>query len=81
MPVVLSIDCAGKTDEQVFYEAVTHTYPIWEDSRRLKQSPETFEEQRGNYWIRREFGCFTLRLNQASEKVVEGVKALGFRVE
>jgi erythronate-4-phosphate dehydrogenase len=78
MPVVLSIDCAGKTDEQVFYEAVTHTYPVREDSRRLKQSPETFEEQRGNYWIRREFGCFTLRLNQASEKMVEGVKALGF---
>ncbi|MDR3261913.1 MAG: 4-phosphoerythronate dehydrogenase [Tannerella sp.] len=80
MPVILSVDCKGKTGEQVFYEAVTHTYPIGEDSLRLKQSPETFEEQRGNYWIRREFGAFTLCLNDAEAAVAEGLAKLGFHI-
>jgi erythronate-4-phosphate dehydrogenase len=83
VPTVFSLDCSGMTDEQVLYEAVTHTYPIEDDSRRLKQSPEQFEELRGNYWIRREFGCYTLRLKGADEnaKVVNGLRALGWTVQ
>jgi len=78
MPTVISIDCKGKTEQQVFYEAVTHTYPLWEDSLRLKQTPSGFEEQRGDYWIRREFNNFTVQLLHPDEKVVEGLKTLGF---
>lgn len=80
MPVKFTIDGKGKTDEQIFYEAVTHTYPIKEDSYSLKQSPAKFEELRGNYWTRREFGCFTLQLQRTSEKVQEGLKDLGFNI-
>jgi len=80
VPTDIRIDCAGKTEQQVFYEAVTHTYPIWEDSLRLKHTPFDFEQQRGDYWIRREFGCFTLRLENPTEKMVEGLGALGFKV-
>ena len=36
MPTVISIDCNGKTKQQILYEAVIHTYPIWEDTLRLK---------------------------------------------
>ena len=78
MPTVISIDCEGKTEQQVFYEAVTHTYPVWEDSLRLKQMPAEFEKQRGDYWIRREFGCFTIQLNHPTEKMVNGLSSLGF---
>ncbi|MDR0757225.1 MAG: 4-phosphoerythronate dehydrogenase [Tannerella sp.] len=77
-PVTFAVDCRGRTPEEVFYEAVTHTYPVREDSCRLKQSPATFEEQRGNYWIRREFGCYTLRLHGASADVANGLRDLGF---
>ena len=79
MPTVIRIDCEGKTAQQVFYEAVTHTYPIWEDSLRLKQIPAAFEKQRGDYWIRREFGCFTVHLEHPTEKMVHGLGVLGFR--
>jgi erythronate-4-phosphate dehydrogenase len=80
MPSLLTIDCKGKTAGQIFYEAVTHTYPVWEDSRQLKQSPGCFEKFRGNYRIRREFGSFTLHLNQADEKTVRSLRSLGFKI-
>ncbi|MDR2811343.1 MAG: 4-phosphoerythronate dehydrogenase [Tannerellaceae bacterium] len=80
MPTQWSIDCEGKTVEQVFYEAVTHTYPIWEDSERLKQSPGSFEKQRGDYWTRREFESFSLNLSHADEKTVSGLQTVGFKI-
>ena len=79
MPTVISIDCEGKTEQQVYYEAVTHTYPIWSDSDRLKISPESFEEQRGRYWIRREFGNFTVQLQNPTAKITDNLSKLGFR--
>ncbi|MDR2120383.1 MAG: 4-phosphoerythronate dehydrogenase [Tannerella sp.] len=79
-PTSTTIDCKGKTDEEVFYRAVAHTYPVTADSLRLKQSPETFEEQRGSYWMRREFGSYTLRLNDAGPRVTNGLRELGFRM-
>ncbi|MDR1918593.1 MAG: 4-phosphoerythronate dehydrogenase [Tannerellaceae bacterium] len=81
MPTSLSIDCEGKTGDEVFYEALTHTYPVWEDSERLKQSPERFEKLRGDYWIRREPGCFTLRLLHAGEGLTGRLQSLGFITE
>ena len=79
MPTVIRIDCKGKTEQQVLYEAITHTYPIWEDSLRLKQTPSAFEQQRGDYWIRREFGCFAIHLEHPTEKIVHSLGLLGFR--
>jgi erythronate-4-phosphate dehydrogenase len=81
MPTVIRIDCEGKTEQQVLYEAVTHTYPIWEDSKRLKQLPADFEKQRGDYWIRREFGSFTLQLKHPTDKMVDRLGLLGFNMQ
>ncbi|MDR2118882.1 MAG: 4-phosphoerythronate dehydrogenase [Tannerellaceae bacterium] len=80
MPATLHIDCRRKTREQVFFEAITHTYPVWEDSRMLKQSPGSFERLRGDYRIRREFGSFSLHLNQADGTTVDALQALGFKI-
>jgi len=81
VPTSFTIDGAGKTDEQIIYEAVTHTYPIMEDSARLKNSPESFEEQRGGYWIRREFKNFTLTLENVNPAVSESLKNIGFIIK
>jgi len=80
MSTVINIDCEGKTEQEVFYEAVTHTYPIWEDSLRLKQTPADFEKQRGDYWIRREFNNFTIQLKNPTEAMVKGLRLLGFNL-
>jgi len=79
MPTVFNINCQGLTEQEVVYQAVTHTYPIWEDSLRLQHSPADFEKQRGNYWIRREFGCFTVHLEHPTDKMVHQLRLLGFR--
>jgi erythronate-4-phosphate dehydrogenase len=80
MPFNIQIDCKGKTEQQVYYEAVTHTYPIWEDNLLLKQTPDRFEELRGNYRIRREFGSFTIHLRNATEKAAQVLHLLGFNI-
>ena len=80
MPVIFSIEGVRKSFEQIIYEAVTHTYPIWEDSARLKTTPDTFEDQRGNYWIRREFHNFTIQPANINEEVLEALKNIGFNL-
>ena len=80
MNTVFSINGAGKSREQIIFEAVTHTYPIWNDSDRLKNSPDTFEEQRGAYWIRREFKNFTLKPVNISAETLTSLKNLGFNI-
>ena len=80
MPTTFAIDGTGKSDEQIIYEAVSHTYPILEDSALLKNSPDGFEEQRGGYWIRREFRNFTVNLKNVKETVSESLKGIGFNI-
>ena len=80
MPAEIALDGSGKSNERIFFEAVTHTYPVWEDSNRLKASPETFEEQRGGYRIRREFKNFTVRPSHIGNDTVETLRRIGFRI-
>ena len=78
MATFFSLDGTGKSYEQIIFEAVTHTYPIWEDSNRLKNSPGTFEEQRGGYWIRREFNNFTIKPANISAETLLSLQKIGF---
>jgi erythronate-4-phosphate dehydrogenase len=80
MPTAFSLDGTGKSDEQVLFEAVTHTYPLWEDSDCLKNSPETFEEQRGGYWIRREFNNFSIQPKSVNPKLLTTLQLIGFTI-
>jgi erythronate-4-phosphate dehydrogenase len=73
-------DGNGKSREQIIYEVVTHTYPIWEDSERLKQSPHTFESQRGNYRIRREFKNFSINARNVDNEILSTLKKIGFKI-
>lgn len=79
VPVIL-INCNGKTDEDVMREAVLHTYNIEDDSLRLKHSPSTFENQRGDYPMRREFHAYTVILKGGTRNTRMMLKNLGFKV-
>jgi len=74
------IDAAGKTFQQVLTEAVLHTYDISADSARLRASLATFEKQRGDYPIRREFTYYSVSLAGGTARMVEGLQRLGFKV-
>jgi len=80
MATVFSLDGTGKSHEQIIFEAVTHTYPIWEDSARLKNSAESFEEQRGGYWIRREFMNFTVVPVNIPVETLTSLQKIGFNI-
>ncbi|MDA3879412.1 MAG: 4-phosphoerythronate dehydrogenase PdxB [Prolixibacteraceae bacterium] len=76
----IQIDAKNKSSQQIVAEAVLATYPIWEDSERLKQSPETFENQRGEYPVRREFPVYTVKLQNHESEVGEILKLMGFSI-
>lgn len=59
---IIKIDGKGKTKQQIMAEAVIHTYDIREDDKRLRANPSTFEEQRGDYPVRRELGAYDVEL-------------------
>lgn len=74
------IDGTGKSTQQVLAEAIFATYDIREDDKRLRTSVETFELQRGDYPVRREFPTFELICKINNIKTINKLKQLGFKL-
>jgi len=75
------IDGVGKSSFHIVHEAVLHTYPIMKDHILLQRSPATFEQQRGQYPVRREFPSYTVRLLNGKPKAIDMLLKLGFKVK
>jgi erythronate-4-phosphate dehydrogenase len=78
---VLTINCIGKSDEEVLREAVSHTYNIDRDSDMLRQTPSDFEKLRGDYPLRREFQSYTIIPEGGSDKIRNMLEKIGFRIQ
>ncbi|MBN1387245.1 MAG: 4-phosphoerythronate dehydrogenase [Bacteroidales bacterium] len=65
------------SDFDILSKAILHTYPIEEDSDKLKKSPEQFEKLRNEYQPRREFHAYKVKTN--NELILNKLRALGFR--
>ncbi len=74
------IDCTNKTEQQIFSEAVLSTYDILSDDKTLRDSVQTFEEQRGNYPVRREFPYYSLELKNCNQEIEKKLSDLGFKI-
>jgi erythronate-4-phosphate dehydrogenase len=72
----LRISSDGSFEEKML-AAVSMTYNIKDDSEHLKKSPSTFEKQRGDYPLRREFPVFTVRCSD--EEIFIALIKLGFK--
>lgn len=72
------IDCSGRSKQQNLNEAIKYTYDIYEDDYRLRNSPATFEKQRGDYPVRREFTFYKLKLIGADPDTEQALFRLGF---
>ena len=59
-------------------ESVLHTYSPLQDSLRLRNAPESFEELRGSYPLRREFQAFLVLNAPAKERKI--LEQLGFQI-
>ncbi len=77
---LIQIDPAGKNEQEIISEAVLYTYPIWEDDQRLRSSPESFEKQRGNYPIRREFTTYRIEIKNRNKHQIQILKKIGFAI-
>ena len=80
-PVEFKLDAAGKSFQQVLTEAILYTYNILDDDRRLRQSPSTFEAQRSDYPVRREFPAFTVELTNATAEQSRALSDIGFKLK
>ncbi len=76
----LTINGKNKDPEDILREAVFHTYNISEDDIKLRFSPHDFEEQRGDYPVRREFPAFCIDLKNATTSVQKMLKDTGFNL-
>lgn len=78
---VISINNKTKSYEDIIAEAVIATYNIMEDDKRMRQSPGTFEKQREDYPLRREFSSFTVKLSNKDKEVERVLRRMGFKTE
>ena len=77
----IEIDHAGKSFEQAMLEIVSKSYNVIEDFQRLKNSPETFEKQRGDYPLRREFPAYTVKnSSKLFPELFGALKKLSFKM-
>jgi erythronate-4-phosphate dehydrogenase len=74
------IDGTNKTTQQILSEAVLATYNILEDDARLRASVGSFEKQRGDYPVRREFQAYTVAGKFNDTKVIDKFVRLGFKI-
>jgi erythronate-4-phosphate dehydrogenase len=77
---MIDLDCRETDPQRVIARAVLATYDILADDRRLRNSPGTFEQQRADYPVRREFDAYRVRLRNANERTASVLGTLGFTV-
>jgi erythronate-4-phosphate dehydrogenase len=70
--------------EKTLLEAVNISYDIKADCSRLRASPETFEKQRGDYPLRREFFYYVVAAKRGSRlnpEILSALRELGFNLK
>ena len=64
---------AGADKTELLYRAVTASYDIVSDDRRLRGAPADFEKQRGAYPLRREFDSYQVKAPETLAGILEGL--------
>jgi len=75
----IKINAEGLTTREVINKAILTTYNIIRDDETLRNSISTFEKQRGDYLIRREFNAFKINLINDDKNNLNILRQLGFR--
>lgn len=78
---LLQANFSKETFEQNLYPLVKNTYDITGDDKRLRLSPEDFEQQRGSYPIRREFDSYTVVAINIPEEDKQKLENLRFHLK
>jgi erythronate-4-phosphate dehydrogenase len=76
---VIAIDNKGKTDMDIISQIILTTFDIIEVDKRLRNSIETFEKQRADYPMRREFSSYTVKFQDENQILKEKLLKIGFK--
>jgi len=78
---VIELDGSKKNAEQVLADAILSTYEIESDDKALRDNPRLFEQLRGDYPVRREFGCYSVRAMNVNDEILRQLTKLGFKLD
>lgn len=67
-----------KSLEEILYEAVTTAYDILRDDQKLRENPQSFEQIRNEYPVRREFPAHQIELSSPHEEAERVLRGMGF---
>lgn len=84
----LEIDCTGRDDDEVLHEIIKQVYNIETDDTHIREAAvpceidraRNFDALRKNYRTRREFMNTKVSAGNASEKLKQKIRALGFKL-
>ena len=76
----IELDGSNLQGDQVLADAILSTYKIERDDRALRDKPQLFEQLRGDYPVRREFGSYSVRVSNVEPGLAEMLRKLGFNV-
>jgi erythronate-4-phosphate dehydrogenase len=76
----LIIDAKGLSHIEVLCQLIQQTYTVSADDNQLRKAINSFEELRGNYWMRREFKAYSVQLINGSVELRRKLERLGFKV-
>lgn len=77
---VIELDGSQQNAEAVLADAILSTYKIAGDDRALRDDPQLFEQLRGDYPVRREFGSYAVSAKNVEAELIEKLRKLGFKM-
>ena len=77
---VIELDGDKQRADSILAQAVLSTYDIESDDRALRENPQSFEQLRGDYPVRREFAAHSIRATNVDPEVENTLEKLGFRI-
>lgn len=77
---VITVNCRHKSKQQILSELITATYDIQKDDESLRNSPDKFENIRSEYYARREFSYYEVKLFNSNLLIETIVRELGFKL-
>jgi erythronate-4-phosphate dehydrogenase len=76
---VIELDGSKNNVDELLADAILSSYEIENDDRALRNNPRLFEQLRGDYPVRREFGSYSVRAGSIDPEMMEKLIKLGFK--
>ncbi len=76
----ITLNLKNKTEMEILSQLILNTYDIKFDDMRLRKSMDTFEYQRGDYPMRREFSSYSIKMDPNNITLKEKLQKIGFKI-